>query len=77
MLPRHPQLRSPSGSLSDNRQIIKPIRGVNSTERKNVQPKPILRLAPSSPTKAATKVSEIRPKSNNVKAIMIKIFAKI
>lgn len=70
MLPRQPQFRSPSGSLSDKRQKIRPMKGVNSTDRKNVHPKPMRRLAPTSPTKAATKVSEIRPKSNNVKAIM-------
>ena len=70
MLPRQPQFRSPSGSLSDNKQKINPTSGVNNTERKNAHPKPMRRLAPTSPTKAATKVSEIRPKSNNVKPII-------
>ena len=76
MLPRQPQLRSPGGRGSDNRQIISPINGVNNTEKKNVQPNPILRLAPIKPTNAARNVSDNNPKSNNVSAIGFKFLQR-
>ena len=70
MLPRQPQLRSPSGNLSDKSAIIKPISGVNSTEKKNVQPKPILLLAPTNPTNTAKNVSLNNPNIRRVSAII-------
>lgn len=61
---------SPSGNLSDSKHIIKPINGVNSIDKKNVQPNPILLLAPTNPTNAARKVSLSNPKIKSVKPIM-------
>ena len=70
MLPRHPQFLSPSGNLSDSKHIIKPINGVNKTDKKNVQPNPILLLAPTKPTKAAKNESVNNPKIRRVSAIV-------
>ena len=68
-LPKHPQFLSPSGNLSDNNAITKPINGVSNTDKKNVQPNPILLLAPTNPTNAARKVSDNKPKIKSIKAI--------
>ena len=70
ILPKHPQFLSPSGNLSDNNAMTKPINGVNNTDKKNVQPNPILLLAPTNPTNAARKVSLSNPKIKSVKPIM-------
>ena len=65
MLPKQPHLRSPSGSLSESRQTTNPTNGVNRTDKKKVQPKPIFLLAPNSPTKAAKNESLNNPKINS------------
>ena len=70
MLPRQPQLRSPSGSLSDKSAIISPMNGVKSTEKKNVQPKPIRLLAHTNPTNTAKNVLLNNPKIKRVSAII-------
>ncbi|MBR5651311.1 MAG: hypothetical protein IKW93_03755 [Bacteroidales bacterium] len=70
ILPKQPHFLSPSGNLSDSRQIIKPINGVNRTDRKNVHPNPILLLAPTNPTSAARKVLLINPKIRSVNPIV-------
>ena len=64
-LPKQPHLRSPSGSLSESRQTINPTSGVNRTDKKKVQPKPIFLLAPISPTKAAKNEPLNNPKTNS------------
>lgn len=69
ILPKQPQFLSPSGNLSDSKQKISPINGVNNTDKKNVHPNPILLLAPTNPTSAARKVSLSNPKINNVNPI--------
>ena len=70
MLPRQPQFRCPSGSLSDNRQMIKPMSGVKRTDKKKVHPKPILLLAPNNPTNAARNESVNNPNINSVNPIV-------
>ena len=70
ILPRQPQFLSPSGNLSDSKHIIKPINGVNRIDKKNVQPNPILLLAPTNPTNAARNVSLSNPKIKSVKPIL-------
>lgn len=69
-LPRQPQFLSPSGNLSDSKQKISPINGVNNTDKKNVHPNPILLLAPTNPTKAAKNVSLSNPKIKSVNPIV-------
>ena len=75
MLPRQPQFRGPSGSLSDNRQMIKPMSGVKRTDKKKVHPKPILLLAPNNPTNAAKNESVNKPNINSVSPIVLKCYA--
>lgn len=77
ILPRQPHFLSPSGNLSDSRQIIKPINGVNRTDKKKVQPNPILLLAPTNPTSAARNVLVSNPKNRSVKPIVLYFGAKI
>ena len=77
MLPRQPHLRSPWGRGSDIRHIISPMKGVSRTDRKNAHPNPMLRRAPTSPTRAARKVSDKIPNMSNVSAIVVNFFAKI
>ena len=74
MLPRQPQFRSPFGSLSDNRQMIKPMSDVKRTDKKKVHPKPILLLAPNNPTNAAKKESVNNPNINSVNPIVLKCY---
>lgn len=74
MLPRHPHLRSPWGRGSDIRHIISPMKGVSRTDRKNAHPNPMLRRAPTSPTRAARKVSDKIPNMSNVSAIVVNFF---
>lgn len=52
--------------------MINPMSGVNRTERKNVQPKPILLLAPTKPTNAARNESVNNPNINRVNPIVLK-----
>ena len=53
--PKHPYLGSaPAGSGLDIRAAIRPISGVNSTDMIKVQPKPILRRLPKSPTNTSS-----------------------
>ena len=77
MLPRQPHLRSPSGSLSDNKHNTSPMNGVNNIDSRNVQPNPMRRLAPTSPTNAARKVSDKSPKTSNVSAMGLNVCAKV
>ena len=70
ILPKHPHLRSPLGSFSDNKQIISPISGVKMTDKKKVQPKPILLLAPISPTNAARNEPVNNPKIKSAKVML-------
>jgi len=51
--------------------------GVNSIDKKNVQPNPILLLAPTNPTNAARKVSLSNPKIRSVRPIVRYFSAKI
>lgn len=46
--------------------MIKPMRGVNRTDKKNAHPKPIFLLAPTKPTNAARNESDNNP---NIKSV--------
>ena len=72
ILPKQPHLRSPSGSLSESRQTTNPTNGVNRTDKKKVHPKPILLLAPNSPTRAAKNESLNNPKINSDNPIVLR-----
>lgn len=71
---RHPQRRSPMGSGSDMSAMISPMSGVNIMLSRNVQPNPILRLLPTSPTRTLSSEPVRIPKM--IAAILIAMFSE-